>query len=79
MLSLPDENDLEYYKNSESWFNCPICNREFEYFIKWPKYNRDAHVKACIKQKKSFKQGTKRKIGYDSKPIATLDSFLSNK
>ena len=74
MASLPNENDLTFYSESMSWLSCSICQTVFDTSGKWPKYNRDTHVKACIKRKK---QGTKRKKNSDQESYIKLDSFLS--
>jgi hypothetical protein len=62
MASLPDENNLEYYVNSLEWDKCPICSLEFDDNSKFNKFNRDTHVKACIKRKKVENPSKKRKI-----------------
>ncbi len=51
---LPDENDKNFYVNSMEWTQCPIClDKKFDSSGRWNKRNRDTHVKACIKQKRT--------------------------
>jgi hypothetical protein len=70
MTSLPDENSEKYFKDSMKWTHCPICKvKEFDSTLKWNKYNRDSHVRACIKLKRLEQIETKKPLTGLSKDI----------
>jgi len=72
MTSLPDENSEKYFKDSMKWTHCPICNvKEFDSTLKWNKYNRDSHIRSCIKLKRLEQIGTKKPIVGLNKEIAS--------
>ena len=62
------------------WTHCPICNKKIDTSGTWNKFNREVHVKACIKRKKAVNEklnnkNNKRKLDFGSPKIS---SFLSS-
>ena len=77
---LPDENDKNFYVNSMEWTQCPIClDKKFDSSGRWNKRNRDTHVKACIKQKRTeLNNKTSKSKNVNQNTLAAFLSKLSN-
>jgi len=53
MSPAPVESSDQFFKESMKWTHCPICIvKTFDSTARWNKYNRDSHVRACMKQKR---------------------------